>query len=241
MNLENNNQIKAIFFDAADTLFRVKGGVGNTYSDVARKYGVDSTPVQIEKAFSKAFKSAPPMAFPGVVDPKGIKIREKKWWYEVVKSVFSEIRIFEKFDDYFDELFEVFRYTAWELFPETKDVLESLKKNGFIIGVISNFDSRIYDVCANLGIIGYFDSFVISSETGFAKPFPEIFSLALKRNKVYPFESIHIGDSLQLDFYAARALGINSVLIDREGRYKTRNDVVRIKSLTEVTRLVDSK
>lgn len=239
--MENNNQIKAIFFDAADTLFRVKGGVGNTYSDVARKYGVDSTPERIEKAFSKAFKSAPPMAFPGVVDPKEIKILEKKWWYEVVKRVFFEIRIFEKFDDYFNELFEVFRYTAWELFLETKDVLESLKKNGFIIGVISNFDSRIYDVCANLGIIGYFDSFVISSETGFAKPVPEIFSLALKRNKVYPSESIHIGDSLQLDFYAARALGINSVLIDREGRYKTRNDVVRIKSLTEVTRLVDSK
>jgi putative hydrolase of the HAD superfamily len=238
MNLENNNQIKAIFFDAADTLFRVKGGVGSVYSKIARKYGVDSTVHEIEKAFYKAFKSASPMAFPGVVDLKEIKVLEKKWWYGVVKGVFSEIGMFEKFDDYFDELFETFRCRAWELFPETEDVLESLKENGFIIGVISNFDSRIYDVCVDLGIMGYFDSFVISSEMGFAKPFPEIFSLALKRNKVHPTEVIHIGDSLQLDFYAARALGINSVLIDRERRFRSMGDVVRIENLTEVIRLV---
>lgn len=235
----NNNQIKAIFFDAADTLFRVKGGVGSVYWKIARKYDVDSTAEQIENAFSKAFKSAPPMAFPGVVDPKEIKVLEKNWWYGVVKGVFSGIGMFEKFDDYFDELFETFRYKAWELFPETKDVLELLKENGFIIGVISNFDSRIYDVCADLGLIGYFDSFVISSETGFAKPFPEIFSLALKRNKVYPTEAIHIGDSLQLDFYAARALGICSVLIDRERKYRSMGDVVRIENLMEVIRFVN--
>ena len=236
--MENNNQIKAVFFDAADTLFRVKAGVGKTYWSVARKYGTNSTPEQIEKAFSEAFKSAPPMAFPGVVDPKEIKVLEKKWWYGVVKGVFSEIGMFEKFDDYFDELFETFRCKAWELFPETKDVLTSLKGKGFLLGVISNFDSRIYDVCADLGIMDYFDSFVISSETGFAKPFPEIFSLALKKNKVYPTETIHIGDSLQLDFYAARALGINSVLIDRERKYRSMGDVVRIENLTEVIRLV---
>ena len=119
--------------------------------------------------------------------------------------------------------------------------MTSLKKKGFILGVISNFDSRIYDVCADLGIISYFDSFVISSEAGFAKPFPEIFSLALKRNKVYPSEAIHIGDSLQLDFYPARLVGINSVLIDREEEYETGDDVVRIKSLTEVIRFVSGE
>ncbi len=241
ISMENNNQIKAVFFDAADTLFRVKGGVGNTYWNVARKYGVDSTPEGIEKAFSKAFKLAPSLAFPGALDPKEIKILEERWWYEVVKRVFMEIGMLANFDDYFDELFETFRTRAWELFPETKDVLQSLKKDGFTLGVISNFDSRIYDVCADLGIICYFDAFVISSEAGFAKPSQEIFSLALGRNNVYPSEAIHIGDSLQLDFLAARAVGINSVLIDREGKYKTRNNLVRIENLTEVLKIVNER
>jgi putative hydrolase of the HAD superfamily len=237
--MKNNNQIKAIFFDAADTLFRVKDGVGGVYRDVARKYGADSTAEQIEKAFSEAFKSAPPVTFPNA-KPGEIKALEKRWWYEVVKRVFVEIGMFEKFDDYFEELFETFRSKAWELFPETKDVLALLKKKGFILGVISNFDSRIYDVCTDLGIINYFDSFVISSETGFAKPSPEIFSLAVKRNKIYPSESVHVGDSLQLDFYAARAVGINALLLDREERYKTVGDVVRIENLAEIIRLVDA-
>lgn len=239
--MKNNGQVRAIFFDAADTLFRVKAGVGKTYWSVARKYGTNSTPEQIEKAFSEVFKSAPPLAFPGVVDPKEIRILEKKWWYELVKRVFSRIGMFERFDDYFDELFEVFRSRAWELFPETKDILDALRKRGFILGVISNFDSRIYDVCADLGIMDCFDSFVISSETGFAKPSPEIFSIALKKNKVNPREAIHIGDSPRLDFYPARAVGINSILIDREDKYKTKNEIVKVKSLTEIMRLIDLK
>ena len=49
-----------------------KAGVGKTYWNVARKYGTNSTPEQIEKAFSEAFKYAPPLAFQGVVDRKEI-------------------------------------------------------------------------------------------------------------------------------------------------------------------------
>jgi len=237
----DNHPVRAIFFDAADTLFRVKAGVGKTYWSVARKYGTNSTPEQIEKAFSEAFKSVPPLAFPGVVDRKEIKILEKKWWYEVVKRVFSEVEMFDGFDDYFDELFEVFRCRAWELFPETKNILEHLKKRGLVLSVISNFDSRIYDVCADLGIMDYFDSFVISSETGFAKPSPEIFSVALKKNRVNPSEAIHIGDSLHLDFYPPRSVGINSVLLDREGKYKGMIDLFRIENLTEFIRFMDGK
>jgi FMN phosphatase YigB (HAD superfamily) len=82
---------------------------------------------------------------------------------------------------------------------------------------------------------------VISSETGFAKPFPEIFSAALKRNDVYPSEAIHIGDSLQLDFYPARSVGINSVLLDREEKYKGIGGVVRIETLTEVIGFIDGR
>jgi putative hydrolase of the HAD superfamily len=235
--MQPKGRIQVVFFDAADTLFRVKGGVGNVYWSVAKKYGADSTPGQIEKAFIKAFKFAPPLAFADVSQNER-KVYEKKWWYDVVKMVFLEVGMFEKFDDYFDELFETFRSKAWELFPETKDVLASLKGKGLRLGIISNFDSRIYDVCTNLGIISYFDSFVISSEVGFAKPSSEIFNLALRRNKVGPSESIHIGDSLEHDFYGARSVGIRAILLDKRGRYKARDDVDRIENLADVIRFL---
>ena len=236
--MKGNDQIKAVFFDAADTLFRVKGGVGNVYWSVSRKYGADSTPGQIEKAFIKAFKAAPPLAFADVsTDDR--KVYEKKWWYEVVKKVFSEVGMFAKFDYYFDELFETFRSKAWELFPETKGVLTTLKAKGLMLGIISNFDSRIYDVCSDLGINTYFDSFVISSEAGFAKPAREIFKLALERSSVSASESIHLGDSLQLDFYGARSAGIRALLIDKSGRYKDRDDVDRIENLNQIISIID--
>jgi len=232
------NRIKTVFFDAADTLFRVKGGVGYMYWSVARKYGTNSTPEQIEKAFGRAFKSAPPLAFAGV-SPEDRRVFEKRWWYEVVRSVFLEVGMFDRFDDYFDELFETFGKEAWELFPETKDVLSSLKGKGLRLGIISNFDTRVYDVCTSLGIINYFDSFVISSEAGYAKPSPEIFSLALRKNGVSPSECIHIGDSLEHDFYGARSVGIRVLLLDKRGRYKARDDVDRIENLSDVIRFVD--
>jgi len=234
----SGNQIKAVFFDAADTLFHIKGGVGNQYWSVARKYGTNSTPEAIDKAFSKAFKSAPPLTF-AHVSSEDRKVYEKKWWYQVVRNVFSEVGMFDQFDPYFDELFETFRSEAWELFPETKGVLSFLKEKGLTLSVVSNFDTRVYDVCTELGIIDYFDSFVISSEAGFSKPSPEIFALALSKNKVSPAECIHIGDSLEHDFYGASSVGIKVILLDKKGKYKGREDVYRIESLAEIVELVD--
>ena len=238
--MKGNDQIKAVFFDAADTLFRVKGGVGNVYWSVSRKYGANSTPEQIEKAFIKAFKAAPPLAFADVsTDDR--KVYEKKWWYEVVRKVFSEVGMFAKFDDYFDELFETFRSKAWELFPETKGVLTTLKAKGLMLGIISNFDSRIYDVCSDLGINTYFDSIVISSEVGYAKPSPEIFSIALDRSGIHPSHCIHIGDSIEHDLYGASSVGIRVLLLDKRGKYKARDDVDRIENLTDIIRFMDAR
>ena len=55
--------IKAVFFDAADTLFYIKDGLGNTYAGPAKKYGIDPDPKELRKAFGKHFPSAPPLAF----------------------------------------------------------------------------------------------------------------------------------------------------------------------------------
>ena len=110
MNLSN---IKAIFFDAADTLFFIKEGLGNTYAAPARRYGIDPSPQDLKKAFSRHFPSAPPLAFGGVSD-KERKVLEKNWWYEVVQKVYNDIGMFDEFDNYFNDLFEVFRTTAWQ-------------------------------------------------------------------------------------------------------------------------------
>ena len=64
--MKENNEIKAIFFDAADTLFYIRDGLGITYASVASNYGVNPDPEKIKAAFSKAFNSALPLTFGGV-------------------------------------------------------------------------------------------------------------------------------------------------------------------------------
>lgn len=232
--------IKTIFFDAADTLFYIEKGLGHTYAGVARKYGADPDPSEIKKAFSRAFKSAPPLAF-GNVSVKERQKLEKEWWREIVENVYSEVGMFDEFDPHFDELFEVFRGEAWTLFPETVDVLTSLKDLGYNLGIISNFDSRVYDVMRELGIYDFFDVLVISSEAGHAKPSHGIFSKALEESGRDPREVIHVGDDLCNDFHGARALGIRALLLDREGEYAGAACMDRIEDLTAIERVLSKK
>ena len=234
------HMVKTIFFDAADTLFYIEKGLGHTYAGVARKYGADPDPAEIKKAFSRAFKSAPPLAF-GDVSVKERQRLEKEWWRAIVGKVYSDIGMFDEFDPHFDELFEVFRGEAWTLFPETVDVLSSLKESGYKLGIISNFDSRVYDVMRQLGIYEYFDVLVISSEAGHAKPSHGIFSLALERAGRDPREVIHVGDDLCNDFHGARAMGIRALLLDREGEYAGATFMDRIEDLTAIEGVLGKK
>jgi putative hydrolase of the HAD superfamily len=235
--VKDNKRIKAVFFDAADTLFYINDGLGDVYSSVAAKYGSAPDPKLVKAAFSNAFHSAPPLVFGGL-SSEDRRVYEKKWWYSVVEDVFEDVGMFDEFDSYFEELFEVFRHGAWKLFPETQDVLTSLEKRGFKLGLISNFDTRVYDVCRTLGIYKYFKSLVISSEAGFAKPSPQIFEIALNEQGVLAEESIHIGDSIEHDILGARSIGMNSALLDREEKYNHRDDMITIKDLTQILNLL---
>lgn len=233
-----NEKINTIFFDAADTLFYIREGLGNTYASVAIKHGADPDPDQLRKAFSKAFKSAPPLAF-GRVSDEERKVLEKNYWRNIVNSVYQKVGMFDGFDDHFEELFEVFRSSAWSIFPETKEILQTLKENNYRLGIVSNFDSRVYNVMTNLDIHNYFDSFVISSEAGHAKPDPNIYHLALNKIGADPKECLHVGDHIQNDFHGPRALGIQALLLDRENEYESIGDQHKIKTLSELDRFLE--
>jgi len=225
--------IKAVLFDAADTLFYIREGLGKTYAAPANKYGIDPDPHELKKAFSIHFSAAPPLAFADVSDNQR-KILEKKWWYEVVRKVYDEIGMFDQFDSYFDDLFEIFRTTAWEIYPETKTVLSRLKDRGYLVIIVSNFDSRIYDVCNNLGISEFTDDFIISSEAGYAKPDTEIYRLALNRNSLSPSDCIFVGDNYLNDYVAPVSIGMDAALLNRDNE----NDKYNVKQINKLSELL---
>lgn len=210
--------IKVIFFDAVGTLFDVKGSVGEVYSTYAIKYGfsaTDQTPKALNAAFKQTIKEMPLPIF-SVDRPEKLKQCERLWWFDVVHAVFYRVGMFEKFDDFFDEVFEAFgQNTHWEVYPETYQVLTRLKQQGFELGVISNFDSRFFQVSRALGLDAFFDSVTISSLAGAVKPAKKIFSQALDQHMMLPHEALHVGDHRIEDLAGAREAGLHAVLIDR--------------------------
>lgn len=226
---------RAIFFDAVGTLFRVRGSVGQVYWEIARPYGVKATPEAIEAAFEEVFTAAPPLAF-SRVQSSLLRRSEKKWWHAVVREVFQRVGMIRDFEGYFDKVYRAFSgIRGWELYPEARTVLRELKKAGFTLGIISNFDSRILTVCTDLRIFQYLDSIHISSRSGAAKPDLPIFRLALEQHSLRPHEAVHVGDSLEEDVKGARLAGMVPVFLDRHKARTRPHGVLSIESLSEIS------
>ena len=197
-------------------------------------------PGEIRERFRACFSSAPPLAFPGA-PAKEIKTLERQWWKDLVRRIFEPYGPFARFDDYFSELFDYFSRTeSWSLFPETIETLTALREQGFILDVISNFDSRLFAILEGLGISSRFDSVVISSHAGCAKPAPEIFQVALGLHRLKPEEAMHVGDSQDKDAAGASGAGLTGVLLDRNGKTAL-DSFPRVRNLNEILSLIDGK
>ena len=212
--------IRVVFFDAAETLFHVNGSVADIYLRHAVTFVYqpkhDSISLLTE-AFRRAFHDAPPPVF-APTDPSQIKQSERLWWFDVVHNVFYRVGMFERFDEFFDHVYEVFADPqSWKLFPEVLPVLGALRRRGLELGIVSNFDSRLFSVLRGLDIAGLFDTVTISSLAHAAKPSPKIFELALEQHAVEPGEAMHVGDSLRDDVEGATKAGLRAVLLARQG------------------------
>ena len=217
-------KFSAVLFDAAETLFTTHGSAGEIYATIARQYGSQAEPDAVQAAFLRHFRGAGPIA---VQD-------EKRWWKDVVKRVFGDAGMVENFDEFFERVYDRFRDSqGWMLFPETSEVLKELKGLGLKLGIISNFDTRIYSVLKSLGIHQFFDAVTISSETGYSKPELEIFHFAVLALDVPAPAILVVGDSVHNDVEPAIRAGLCALLIDRENRHATTR-LQRISSLKEV-------
>lgn len=94
-------------------------------------------------------------------------------------------------------------------FPGLASTLESIAAAGFGLGLVTNgrvlIQSRKID---GLGIRDHFRSIVISEATGFRKPDPRIFEMALRELRVAPGAAAYVGDHPVADMEGARRAGL---------------------------------
>ena len=101
-------------------------------------------------------------------------------------------------------------------YPEAKAVLETLKSNGYRLGIIANQGLDARDRLKKFALYDLFEVIVISQEQGISKPSPAIFLDALYKAQTTAEKCTMIGDKLTNDITPAKALGFNTVWIRQE-------------------------
>jgi putative hydrolase of the HAD superfamily len=207
--------LEVITFDAGNTLIRLSRPVGATYAAIAKRFGADLNPTDLEQGFRAAWKTVPRL--PDVPGPRPDDGRS--WWRDVVARTLEVAGAkVESFDAYFDAVYGEFALPGiWRLEPDAFELLQDLRSAGFRLGIISNFDLRLYEILKHVGVSGLFEHVVVSSQVGADKPSPRIFEEALCQFGVEPPEVLHVGDDEGADGEGARALGIQTFILGFAG------------------------
>jgi 2-haloalkanoic acid dehalogenase type II len=113
-----------------------------------------------------------------------------------------------------DELVAAIRFSAY---PDAIPALSELRDRGLRLVAVSNWDCSLPRVLDRCGLGELLDGTITSAETGSRKPDPVIFERALELAGCQAAEVLHVGDTAEEDVAGARAAGIRSLLIDRDG------------------------
>lgn len=204
----------AVLFDAAGTLIALREPVGDTYSRIARDYGVDLPSDRISDAFRSVFGRAPAMVFPGA-SMREIPALEREWWRQIVRTTFrlaDRTIQFRDFETFFDTLFLAMgQPEAWRQAPGARNLLIELRARGWATAIVSNFDRRLFPILESLDLTPLFDTIVLASDVGAAKPDPAIFHRALEQLGVPPCDGVVVGDDPEQDLAGARHAGLRAI------------------------------
>lgn len=213
--------IKLVTFDLFNTLIHTNPL--EIYSRIAVKYGLKGT---CKSSFVNAYSS-----------------REREiphfgrchidWWSAVVfnsllphndkstlDSVFTLL-----YDDILKEFMKESNYTIYNDVLETLELLKSLNIN---MGIISNSDIRSLYVLDILNLSKYFNTVILSQSEQISKPDRRIFQKAFK-----DLYGIHVGDSLEKDYYGANNSGFKGILLVRNGKVYTSDQISRLDCLKD--------
>ena len=234
---------QVIYLDAVGTLFGVKGSVGEQYVKIATAFNVELDPELINRAFYRSFHSAPRIAFPDLPH-SDILIAEYEWWRSLAEQTFDQTGDLIKFSDFevfFKQLYADFATAEpWFIYEDTYLALNTWQQQGVTLGILSNFDSRIYSVLKALELEDYFSSITISTEIGAAKPDLLIFQAALAKHNLEqsPELAWHIGDSFNEDYEGATAAGLTAFWLNRDHQPTTNPAKQSARKIDKLTSLV---
>lgn len=223
-----------VFFDVGNTLLRADPPVPEMFARVARRLGYDITVRDVEPCMAD-------------VDAyyQSEYLRDGDFWCVHERAVQIWLDMYAMMADYCGIVDDVPRLTQavydeyllpenWSTFPDVDACLKGLKRRGFSLAIVSNWDSTLEQLIRRVGLLPYFDEVVSSASVGYRKPGRAIFEITLERMGVSASEAVHVGDLPEADGEGAASAGIRPILIDRQGVH----DDCRFETVRMLTDLV---
>jgi putative hydrolase of the HAD superfamily len=217
--------VEAVTFDVGNTLITTWPSVGHFYSEIAARHGCGGVSPEV---FEQRFRA---------VWPGRIHLSETRaGWEQVVDEVFDGLVDIPPSRTFFSEIYDRFAQAdAWRIYDDVLPTLDRLATLGFRLAVISNWDDRLRDLLRRLKLDVRFETIVVSSEIGHAKPDPAIFAEAISCLGLPANRILHIGDSAEADLHGARAAGMHAWQILRNA---TDSGADHVRSLLELPELL---
>lgn len=229
--------IEIVFFDAGDTILHPYPSFADLFSEVCAESGVTISPEQVNEVQARLAPHLIDLVEDtGVKNPSFSPEDSRVFWGYLYRRFLKEWGIED------EGLAECLRLkfsdrSSYMLYDDVAPVLRRLERDGYRLGLISNFEEWLEERLVELEVGPLFDTSVISGFVQIEKPDRRIYELALEKAGVEPKRAVHVGDSPRLDVEPATSVGMHTVLIDRLGRYPD-FDTPTIRSLEELPPLV---
>ena len=210
----------AIIFDAYGTLIRVEPSIGAVYSEVCGAYGFAVTDDQFDAVYPEAWNDTMSLVPAGASRYDHFGTSDREFWLHLMEGIFSRVGIDPAPPDLFDHLYCEFQLPHhWHVYPDVRPALERLAADGWEMGILSNWDTRLEALLEALGLEEYFSVVVASACEHIEKPDPHIYQLVIDRFETAPRRIIMVGDGYKEDYAGAQDAGLTPVFLDREARF----------------------
>ncbi|MBD8026344.1 HAD family hydrolase [Ureibacillus sp. Re31] len=189
--------IKAVLFDLDGTLLNRDESVRRFVEDQYERLCTSFHLVRKEE-YVKRFLE---------LDNRGYVWKDNVYKQLTMEMGITKITWQELYEDYITEFY---RYCV--PFPHLKMVLEELRRNNLLLGIVTN--GRGHFQMANikaLEIEEYFQTIVISEWEGIKKPHPKIFKRAMEKLNVSPSQCVFVGDHPRNDIEASQKIGMKTI------------------------------
>jgi HAD superfamily hydrolase (TIGR01509 family) len=193
--------LRAVLFDAGDTLIRLRGEPGALLRAAAERLGTPVEPTAAAAVWRRVLAGA------GSPDElaKGRDLslpRHRAVWTELYRRSGAD----DLAPGLSGALYDLTVDTrSWEAFPDTVRTLRLLHERGVRVGVVSDTGFDLRPVFSSLGLSRWFDVVVLSCDTGACKPDPQVFRAACERLGVDEAATVMVGDNPSTDGGATAA------------------------------------